>query len=216
MKKFVFLLLMLAVVLSMAPAAYAEGKVTYDGFANKFIFEPGSTHSPSDLFEDFKNVMPGDTLTETIGIRNDSSRTTKIRLYLRSLGAQENSDDFLSQMNLTVEQNGNSELFKASAEKTAQLTDWVYLGTVYPGAELKLDLTLEVPIEMGNDYMNELGYIDWQFKIEEIPIDPSDPLYPHTGDSNMLYFYAGLMALSLGGTLPLLLLLKGKKRREIK
>lgn len=209
--KFCTFLVVLAMVFNLCTTAYAAGSVTYDGDANKFIFAPGSDYSPTDLFSDFKNVMPGDTLTEKIFVKNDSSHGVKIKVYMRSLGAQENTEDFLSQMNLTVEQDGDSIMFAAPADETAQLTDWIYLGTVYSGGEITLDVTLEVPITMGNDYQNEIGYIDWQFKIEELPIEPTDPTPPQTGDTSNLFLYSGLMIFSL---VALIILILGKRRKQ--
>lgn len=115
------LALTLLMLLSCLCAAYADtGSVTYDGGAQSFVFLPGSDYSPSDLFPDFKGVMPGDRLTQTLRLRNDSGH--RVRLYLRSLGSESGSEEFLSQMTLTV-QAPTSTLFDAPAHETAQLTD---------------------------------------------------------------------------------------------
>ena len=214
MKKLLSSMFALLLVLSLATTAFAAGSVTYEGSAKDFVFAPGSKYSPSDLFSNFKDVMPGDTLTEQIVIHNDASKKVKIKLYMRSLGAQENTDNFLSQMNLTVEQVGDSILFSAPADETAQLTDWVYLGTIYSGGEITLNVKLEVPITMGNEFADDIGYIDWQFKVEELPVSPDDPEPPKTGDESKLFLYGGLMMFSLSALVVLLLTAKRKKEQE--
>lgn len=206
------LLLVLVLVFSLSATAFAAGSVSYDALSRKFIFAPGTRHSPTSLFENFQNVMPGDTLTEQIQIKNDPYRGVKIRVYMRSLGAQEGTDEFLSQMKLTVRQKGKSPLFAAPANQTAQLTDWVYLGTVFSGGKITLDVTLEVPITMGNEFQNQIGYIDWEFKVEEIPSEPSDPQNPQTADESHIIFYTGSMLASMSALL-FLLLLRRKKRQ---
>jgi len=214
MKRFITFLCVLGILLSMAVTVSAAGSVAYVGGAEKFIFAPGSEHSPTDLFKELKNVMPGDSITQQVQITNKASNKVKIKLYIRSLGAQENTEEFLSQLKLTVKQAGDSIMFAAPANETAQLTDWVYLGTIYSGGEITLDVTLDVPITMGDEFQNQIGYIDWEFKIEELPIEPSDPEPPKTGDTSNIYVYAGMMLLSLLAMIILLLAGKEKKQRQ--
>lgn len=202
-------LIVLVMVFGLCTTAYAAGSVTYDGDANKFIFAPGTKDSPSSLFENFQNVMPGDTLTEQIEIRNTSQNGSYIRLYLRALGAQEGTDEFLSQMNLTVKHNGANTLFEAPVNETAQLTDWVYLGAMHSGGTATLDVTLEVPITMGNDFQHQIGYFDWEFMAEEIPAEENPP---QTGDTAEIFLYSGLIILCLAAII--LLLLAGKKKKN--
>ena len=96
MKKIKTLLITLILVLSsVMPVFAADGKVTYDGNAQKFIFEPGSKYSPTDLFPNFKNVMPGDSITQKITVKNDASNKVKAKIYMRSLGAHSESQEFL-------------------------------------------------------------------------------------------------------------------------
>lgn len=210
------LLLVLIMVLAMSVNVFAtevdepadvDGSVTYEGKANQFIFAPGSDYSPTDLFTNFKGVMPGDQLTEQILVKNEKSTGMKVKIYMRALGAQEETDKFLSQMTLTVKKAGkDTALFEAPANETAQLTDWVLLGTLSAGGEMTLDVALNVPIEMGNEFAEQIGYLDWQFKVEEIP-NPT----PQTGDNSNIALYMGLALASVLMIAVLLLLSKRKK-----
>ena len=216
MKKLITLLIAFALLLSSTVTAFAaDGKVTYSGNAGNFVFEPGSEHSLTDLFPNFKGVMPGDTLTQKITVKNDADNKVKVKIYIRSLGAHEDSVEFLSQLGLKVaksEENEMAYMFDAAANETAQLTDWVCLGTLYSGGEVNLDVTLNVPTSLDNEYQSKIGYLDWEFMIEEFPIEEGDPKPPQTGDNSNMGLWFTIMICSL--IMMIILLVWRKKDKE--
>ena len=67
MKKITTVLVLLFALLFAVTAVYAaDSNVDYLGSAGDFVFAPGSSYSPTDLFSNFKDVMPGDNITQKI------------------------------------------------------------------------------------------------------------------------------------------------------
>ena len=172
----VLITLILALTISM-PVLAAKGNVTYSGNAGEFIFEPGSEHSLTDLFTEFKDVMPGDSITQTITVRNNAKKN--VRIWIRSLGADTESVAFLEQLQLSVKVKESTSLFEAPADPSAQLTEWTELGALAPQAEIDLQVELQVPVTLDNNNKSLIGYIDWEFLVEEI----DDESGPKTGDT---------------------------------
>ena len=222
--------LTLAVVMmaGFALSSYAAGTVTYDG--SKHNFKPGTEYSATDLFENFKNAMPGDEIKQTIRVVNNGKDGTTTNFYLKALGVANivngtvlgDGDDtdgytdkevyqkLLKQLNLTVKLvKGDKTLFDATAEQTDGLSDWVLLGSLRKGGEVELEVTLEVPVEVGNEFQDAAGAISWAFKVEEIP----DPYVPDTGDNTGVMMYTALFG-AAAATLVVLIVLKKKKSEE--
>ena len=70
-----------------------------------------------------------------------------------------------------------------------------------------LQVELEVPIEMGNEFQSAIGELQWEFRVEEYPVKPG----PQTGDETPLALYGGIAVLCAAG---LILLLVTRKKRK--
>lgn len=192
MKKATICLALLLVACLLGGSALAAASVSYEGGAEKFVFLPGS-----DLFESFKNVLPGDELTQTITVRND--KDMQVRIYLRAEPVNQASEEFLSKLTLTVTCK-DKEIFDAAASETAQLTKATLLGTFRKNGSTDLTVTLSVPAELGNEYMSAIGVVPWTFIAEEIPDDET----PHTGDWFQLGWWllaAAIIVVAIAGVL---------------
>lgn len=195
MKKILSILVLLA-LLAVSAFAAADSSVTYAGRPELFEFKPGSVYEATDLFTNFKNVLPGDTLTQRVVVQNSS--IYNVRIWMQQTPetyVETDMPDFLSKMRLKVEMDGKT-LFDAPASEAAQLKEPVVLGTIRKRlkSQTYLDVTLEVPIEMGSEYMNQRGIVPWTFIVEEVPDEPG----PHTGD-----WYENGVWLAMAGALVL-------------
>ena len=202
------LLLSAALLCSMGSAAWADSTVSYKGKDGKFDIQ-----SDDDLFDSFKNVMPGDKLTETITIKNEDLKADYVLIYLQAVPHQEligphvdevkaNEDyasmmDFLSQMKLTVTAGDGTVLSSDSSDKPAGLAEPCLIARLERRGSTELDVTLEVPITMENEYALRLGEVDWLFIAEEM-------YGPKTGDDNGILLSAAGLCLSLMGLAAIL------------
>ena len=182
-------------------ALAADSAVTFNGESAGFSFKPGSEYTQTDLFDNFKNVMPGDTLSETIAVTNNATDCDYIKLYLRAVAHDEEgnpltySESFEAadgkdqagidgQRDETVVTmadflaqlsmkvyNGEELIYEASPDELDGLAANVPLGTFRKGEATALTVELTVPIELGNEYASRVGEVDWIFTVEAL-FDP--------------------------------------------
>ena len=200
------ILLAIALILSLSVTAFAaDSTVTFKGAQEGFEFQPGSEYTATDLFDNFKNVMPGDQLTETIQIKNEAADCDYVKLYMRAVVHDENDNplsekvaetetvttmqDFLSQLTMRI-YNGDELIYNASPDEAGALANNVLLGTLSKGESLNLRVELDVPIELGDEYANRVGEVDWIFLAECIEYEKltvhkvwDDNGYPNRPDS---------------------------------
>ena len=176
------LVLMLRVVMSMSVTAFAASpSITFEGFSKGFDFQPGSEYTETDLFDSFKNVMPGDTVTETITFTNSATDCDFVNLYMRAEAHDETDNplspkvaekesvatmtEFLSKLSMKV-WNGTELIYDASPDQLDGLKSNKFLGTFRTGETATLKVELSVPIELDNKYANRVGEVDWIFHVE--------------------------------------------------
>ena len=218
------LVMMLVLLLGLGATAYADGTVNYQGGAEKFVFLPGSSYTDTDLFDGFKNVMPGDTLTQTVEVRNRFLGTGSVRIYLRAVAHDEQENplssavaasgetvatmsDFLSQLHMEVWQ-GDKCIYTGSPDELDGLKNNVLLGTIPRFKSTTLTVKLQVPAELGNEYANRVGEVDWVFTAEEL--DPQGN--PKTGDTSNLTLWIVVMVVCLAAVAVVAFLILKKKK----
>ena len=173
---------MILIVISLSSTAFAAApSITFKGFTSGFDFQPGSEYTETDLFNSFKNVMPGDTVTETITFTNSASDCDFVNLYMRAEAHDETANplspkvaeketvaamtEFLSKLSMKV-WNGTELIYDASPDQLDGLKSNKFLGTFRTGETATLKVELSVPIELDNKYANRVGEVDWIFHVE--------------------------------------------------
>ncbi|WP_434309995.1 Cna B-type domain-containing protein [Hominifimenecus sp. rT4P-3] len=170
-KRLSALFMAMILVMGVSVIAFAaDASVTFRSLAEGFEFQPGSRYTATDLFDHFKNVMPGDKLTESIKIKNTAVDCDFIRLYLRTAVHDEHAEamqDFLSKLTMRI-YNGAELIYESSPDQAAALANNVFLATLHSGESCNLKVELDVPIELDNKYANRIGEVDWIFLAEGI------------------------------------------------
>ncbi|HSR05407.1 MAG TPA: hypothetical protein VLM88_12540 [Proteiniclasticum sp.] len=201
-----FMLLLVMAFMLSGTAVVEASSVTYVNQAERFVFVPIDT----DLFENFKGVMPGDKRTQKIDVGNDSE--VPVKIYLKISPVTEEDEAFLKQLKLIIE-DSEEVLFEEMLHQQGEFSEFILLRQLEPGKEMTMDLTLEVPLSMTNDFMNQEAQVEWIFKVEEITgnlpdtenpeppiIDP--PILPATGAiGEGIWFMQGILSIMAGGYL---------------
>lgn len=222
LKSFASMALIVVLVLSIPLSVYAaDSAVNYTGH-NIFDMDPGSTYTLTDLFDNFKGIMPGDERVETLTIRNSAGCCDYIKVYLRVVLHDEEENplspkvadhpetiasmtDFLNQLDMVVKV-GGTVIFSGKAGELNGLQNNVYIGAIPRFKSKKLNVTLSVPMELDNRYANRAGEVDWLFTVEEY-----DGEGPATGDHTNVTLYWVILALGAVGMTALLVIRRKKK-----
>ncbi|MBO5106245.1 MAG: hypothetical protein J6C29_05045, partial [Clostridia bacterium] len=169
-----------------------EPGVIYDGKEKSFTF---INTQETDLFKEFKDVIPGDVLTQEIKLycQNISSTTN---LFLKA--SIDDSVDLPDDITLTV-YSGENIISHGSANTVNGIDDYVLLGTFSKDGTTELSVVLTVPTSIGNEISYVEKNIDWQFAVQVLEEDKKPIDSPSTGDNSNIELWIALLFIS-GGT----------------
>ena len=191
--------LVLVVALAAGLGIWATGEtnvptVTYydgsDGNGARFTFTHTGDGSSTNLFPNFSNCMPGDSLTQTIRVQADGENGVQgAKIYLRAeidgdASAKEGSaisyNDVLDHIGMTVSKNGVALASNKTAKFFSQLDaadglkSSVFIAEVGPKTDpVDLDVTIDVDPAMGNAFQEAAAHIKFVFSAEDN--DPPRP-----------------------------------------
>ena len=209
--------------------------ITFEGdkTSGRFSFGPGASFSSTDLFVGLRDLMPGDTKTQTITVNNYATDKIELVLYIKSDWESDNESELLGdKINITFTADGNAEDFDTSPISEEQrngwvlvgeinsaggsavqdLSEWTYLGTLHVGGSVDVKATVDVPITLGNGYQEKTGRVEILVQAEVRPDSRYQQGYGSggkTGDTASILVWLVLIAVSAD-----ILFLIWKKRRE--
>ena len=170
--------------------------VTYDHKEKGFIFDNVTKVEGNEypnLFTELAELMPGDSRDQDIRVQVKNLTSGTAYMYLRTEDmwadkpqeiTQTEADAYAAlkeQITLTVKQGD-----KVLAE--GDLSKGVLLGKLRSNDKVDLNVTVEVPLEMGNEFQNFHGEIGWVFTAE-YHNDPVKPVGPPALSSVDHYAY---------------------------
>ena len=185
--------LVLVVALAAGLGIWATGEtnvptVTYydgsDGNGARFTFTHTGDGSDTNLFPNFSNCMPGDSLTQTIRVQADSKNGVQgAKIYLRAEIDGDASaisyNDVLNHIGMTVSKDGVVIASNKTAKLFSQLDaadglkSNVFIAEVGPKTDpVDLDVTIDVDPAMGNAFQEAAAHITFVFSVEDNELPP--------------------------------------------
>lgn len=176
---YVFVSLILIMMYSITAFAANDAKVVYNGGNQNMVMTEGS-----DLFLNFKTLVPGDKTEQNISIVNNSNEAFRLRLSAETLENME----LLDELSITVSSmrsgtNITTVLYSGAASAWKVNTDgssYIDLGSYTPNYEGQLKVELEVPEKLSNEFAGKEAKIKWTFAMEPSTVEGETETFEQT------------------------------------
>ena len=136
-----------------------QNSVVYEGSAHKLVA------APDDFFGNFGVLMPGDTVSDSVEIKNTTDNTAEIFF---SAGYENQTDEqvgLLKALEIQIRY-GGKEIYKGKLTEES-LKNGISLGKYAPGQGGKMDFTITMPASLGNAYARRNADVKWVFTVSE-------------------------------------------------
>ena len=172
--------------------------VSYEGGAQGLIANTG------DLFDNFRTLMPGDRVQDSVVIGNGYHQP--VRLYFRIEGTE--NDELARQVRLRVRA-GEMQIFSGTLKDAM---NEMYLAYMTPKWQAVLTYELEVPETLKNEFELEHTHQKWIFRAE---LNTPQRITPKTGDSSSLAAAGILLSISVAVAAAAVLILNLERRKRL-
>lgn len=168
----------------------------------------------NNFFENITNIMPGDSYSSRIKLKNTNKKNAKYYLKLNLEGLTGNEIGLLEQIDLTIT-NKNGEIIYNGKLKNVEN---ILLGKYNIGDEDEFSLKMLVPKELENKYAGMHAKLNWVFSADYDKDNTKDnnssnsKTNPQTGDKINMAITIFLIS-SMG--LVIVMLLDYKEKRNI-
>lgn len=198
-------------------------KVDFEG--KRFTFDPNDT----DLFANFKNLLPGETRTQIISVKNSASFPAEIFLRAEIVDQFKATPETIELINRLLKEYVTIVVTEPDGTVVYSGPVWgeplldvnnpqsmrydFSLGNFLKGENKDLTIQLQVNPLVDNEYQSLWGYIKWVWTAQGEDGKVETPILPQTGDTSQMYLYFGIMLVS---GFFLLVLIRLKQREDAK
>lgn len=150
---------------SEKPTVMLEGKIGDFKVTNAATAENGN----DDLFVGMKDLMPGDSVTETITVGvNDFSdlKVKNVTIFAEAVKGSETGD----YKQIVGSPYVQFSVKQGDKEITVPLGDGISLSSFSADGTVDVDVTLSIDKAAGNELQDLMGSIDWHFYIQSGPV----------------------------------------------
>lgn len=189
--------------IALATSAVAPATAVADETA-KFEYLGGAdamVEPDRDIFEHIGSMMPGDSETGVVEVRNSSNVPVRLWFWAEEdIRGTEAAESMLSAMTIEIVDMDTERAIYTGLLHPDGYNDPIDLGLYAPGAGARLAYEVTLPAELTNEYMEQTAGITWTFAAEDEPETSGKTPLSDTKGAGGHYAKTGV---ETGGTLGL-------------